>query len=334
MSQTADIIVVGTGPAGLAAAIGLSREGRAVTLIGPKPLETDRRTTALMLPALDFLAGIGLEGVAEELGTPLRTMRIIDGTRRLLRSPPVTFPAHEIGADAFGYNIPNAALNMRLGDVALAQQGITWIEDRVASWTVGDADVGVTVESGAAIKARLAVAADGRMSPARDAAGIRTIQRDLPQSALVLAFGHARDHNFVSTEFHTETGPFTQVPLKGRRSSLVWVIRPETAEELSALSDEQLGERIETRMDSILGKITVEPGRQIYPLSTTIPHSFAGNRIILVGEAAHVFRRSVRRVSISACATCATCLLLFVTVEKTRARRRSWPDTIGCAART
>lgn len=289
MSQIADIIVVGTGPAGLSAAIGLARDGRAVTLIGPRPVESDRRTTALMLPAVEFLGTIGLEGVAEELGTPLRAMRIVDGTRRLLRSPAVTFPSHEIGRDAFGYNIANAKLNLRLGERAAAQDAITWIEDRVVSWDPGPDAVRVTLEDGTAISASLAVAADGRMSPARGAAGIRIIQRSLPQSALVLSFGHSRDHNFMSTEFHTETGPCTQVPLAGRRSSLVWVVNPAMAEDLIALDDDELGERIEARLDSILGKVTVEPGRQIYPLSTTLPTRFSGERVILVGEAAHVF---------------------------------------------
>ena len=127
------------------------------------------------------------------------------------------------------------------------------------------------------------------MSPAREAAGISTSARSYPQAALVLNFGHRGDHGFTSTEFHTETGPFTQVPLPGNRSSLVWVVRPETARELAALDDLTLSTRVEQRMQSMLGRVSVEPDRQIYPLSTVTPRRFARDRVALVGEAAHVF---------------------------------------------
>jgi 2-octaprenyl-6-methoxyphenol hydroxylase len=137
--------------------------------------------------------------------------------------------------------------------------------------------------------AQLAIAADGRGSPAREAAGIDGTRRQLPQVALVLSFAHTRDHNFTSTEFHTPTGPFTQVPLSGKRSSLVWVERPERAEELAAIDDAELSLLIEEKMGSMLGRITVEPGRQTYPLSEFRPRQYAQNRIALVGEAAHVF---------------------------------------------
>ncbi|MER2632611.1 MAG: FAD-dependent monooxygenase, partial [Rhizobiaceae bacterium] len=126
-------------------------------------------------------------------------------------------------------------------------------------------------------------------SPAREAAGIRLLARSHRQAALVVNFAHEREHAHTSTEFHTETGPFTQVPLPGRRSSLVWVVRPETAQALAALDDAALSRRIEDRMQSMLGRVAVEPGRQVYPLGSMLAERFARDRVALVGEAAHVF---------------------------------------------
>ena len=146
-----------------------------------------------------------------------------------------------------------------------------------------------TLRNGDHLVAQLAVAADGRGSPAREAAGISAKTRALPQAALVLNFKHAREHGFVSTEFHTQSGPCTQVPLPGMRSSLVWVLKPEDAETMNALGDEELSRRVEERLSSMLGRVTVEPGRQIYPLGTLMPSRFGQNRVALVGEAAHVF---------------------------------------------
>ncbi len=110
-------------------------------------------------------------------------------------------------------------------------------------------------------QARLVVGADGRKSLCRAAAGIETDRRDYPQAALTLNFGHTRPHHGISTEFHTETGPFTLVPLPGLRSSLVCVVEPDEAERLGALDASALSAEIERRAHSILGKVAVEAGR-------------------------------------------------------------------------
>jgi 2-octaprenyl-6-methoxyphenol hydroxylase len=288
-ANSPEIIVAGAGPVGSIAALAFARAGFRIALIGPRAGADDRRTTALMLPALDFLAGMGLPPFPPETTAPLAAMRIIDGTSRLIRSAPVTFRASEIGEAAFGTNVPNAVLTPILRAAVEAEPLIEVHDEIVSRWALSETRLEAILPSGRAISSLLAVAADGRMSPAREAAGISTARRDYPQSALVLNFGHSREHGSVSTEFHTETGPFTQVPLPGRRSSLVWVVAPETAAELSSLSDIELSARVEDRMQSILGRVEVEPGRQIYPLSALLPSTIAANRVALVGEAAHVF---------------------------------------------
>jgi 2-octaprenyl-6-methoxyphenol hydroxylase len=135
---------------------------------------------------------------------------------------------------------------------------------------------------------RLVIGADGRRSLCRAAAGIETTQRAYPQTALTLNLAHARPHDDTSTEFHTESGPFTLVPLPGRRSSLVCVLDPESAARLVAMSDAELSAEIERRAHSLLGKMAVEPGRGIFPLAIETADAFAHDRLALVGEAAHV----------------------------------------------
>lgn len=283
------IIVAGTGPTGLIAALSLGDLGMPVTLIGPPASSEDRRTTALMTPALAELDRLGVLAALKPKSAPLKVMRIVDATKRLIRSPVVTFRAAEIGEDHFGLNMPNRDLNAALEAAIASRPTIDWRRGLVAGWILGSDKVVARLADGATIDGVLAVAADGRLSPAREAAGIRTSVRSYPQAALVLNFEHSRGHGFISTEFHTETGPFTQVPLPGNRSSLVWVVKPKTAEELMALDDASLSSRVEEQMQSMLGRVSVEPGRQVYPLGATLPARFAGNRVALVGEAAHVF---------------------------------------------
>jgi 2-octaprenyl-6-methoxyphenol hydroxylase len=126
----------------------------------------------------------------------------------------------------------------------------------------------------------------------RTAAGISTRETTLPQSALVGAFAHTKHHGFVSTEFHTETGPCTTVPLPGGfRSSFVWVLKPEQAAELNQKSPSEIAKALETRIASILGAVTLDEtiGTQAWPLTGVLASKAASGRIALIGEAAHRF---------------------------------------------
>jgi 2-octaprenyl-6-methoxyphenol hydroxylase len=78
------------------------------------------------------------------------------------------------------------------------------------------------------------------------------------------------------------------VPLPGNRSSLVCVVSPREAEHLQALDEEELNNEIEQRSHSILGKITIEHGRGVFPLAVETVQCFGRHRIALVGEAAHL----------------------------------------------
>src|SRR5262249_3113935 len=100
--------------------------------------------------------------------------------------------------------------------------------------------------------------------------------------------GHSRPHHDTSTEFHTESGPFTLVPLPRRRSSLVFVVDPAEVAKVSMLSDAQLAAEVERRSHSILGKIEVEAPRRVSPLMVETAARFGAGRVALIGEAAHV----------------------------------------------
>ncbi|MEJ2626577.1 MAG: UbiH/UbiF family hydroxylase, partial [Pseudolabrys sp.] len=281
-------IVVGGGPAGLTAAIALASGGIATMLIGPRPGQADNRTTALLGGSVTALETLGVWGACADKAAPLRVMRIVDDTGRLWRAPEVKFDAAEIGQEAFGTNIENRDLVAALDARAETLPTLRRIDDQVIEVAPGEDRVAVTLKSCETLHAPLVIGADGRRSLCRAAAGIKLEERQYPQVALTVSFGHSRPHRDASTEFHTPTGPFTVVPLKGQRSSLVWVLDPREAEDIAALDDAELSSRIERASHSILGKVTVEPGRGLFPLRVATARPFGQHRIALVGEAAHV----------------------------------------------
>jgi 2-octaprenyl-6-methoxyphenol hydroxylase len=281
----ADVAVVGAGPAGLATAVALAAGGVRVALIGAPA--SDNRTTALLASSVTALETLGVWSHCRAKAAPLKAMRIVDATRRLWRAPEVRFSCEEIGLEAFGWNIENGDLVAALSSVLRATGAVTWIAEDARAIDIGGDEVAITSVSGRAVTARLLVGADGRHSLCRTAAGIETDGWSYPQVAMAFNLRHTRPHHDVSTEFHTENGPFTLVPLPGQRSGLVWVTEPGEARRVSALDDAALADEIEQRSHSILGKISVEPGRGQFPLAVETARHCAGHRVVLVGEAAH-----------------------------------------------
>ena len=149
--------------------------------------------------------------------------------------------------------------------------------------------IGIELNSGQTLTGRILIGADGRHSMVREFAEIKTKTWDYPQSALTALFSHDRDHEDRSTEFHKRNGPFTLVPLKGRRSSLVWMMPPKEAERISKMSSEPFTRLVEKEAHSLVGKMTLESEIGLIPMSGLSTDHYAKNQIAVIGEASHVF---------------------------------------------
>lgn len=283
-----DIAVVGAGPAGLATAVGLARRGVRTLLITGPERGADHRTTALMEGSVRVLEEIGVWDRLQPHTTPLRDLRIVDATHRLLRAPEALFRASEIGLEAFGYNIENDTLRSALRAAAQDIPGLEFMEASATAHEAGAEDIRVSLDDGRTVAARLVVAADGRRSRMREAAGIRVRTRAYPQVALTFTVRHTRPHEDISTEFHTEHGPFTLVPLPGDRSSIVCVVSERDAVRLLGLDEPALARELERRAFSMLGAFEVEEGRGAFPLAAESAEQLTAPRLALMAEAAHV----------------------------------------------
>ena len=288
-SDDFDIVIIGGGLTGQAAALALSEGHHKIAVVSGPPASADGRTVALMPEAQALLRDLGLGLMLENQGAPLVRLRLIDDSGSLFRPPSALFHAHELGLEAFAINIENHRLDAGLQEKLAGHSHISVISDRFEGTAFHSEGRSVTLASGRFLTTRLLVAADGRQSQTRNALGISSDLKPYDQVAVTAIFDHSRPHDDCSTEFHTRAGPFTLVPLPDQRSSLVWLTKPAHGQELSALSDAAFSEVCEQQAQSILGKMQVTGNRGLLPMARLQVDTLYKERAVLVGDAGHAF---------------------------------------------
>src|SRR5690606_22090543 len=149
------------------------------------------------------------------------------------------------------------------------------------------AQVTATLGDGGTVTARLCFAADGRNSPSRAAAGIRTIGWDYGQTGIVCTVEHELPHEGVAQEYFLPGGPFAILPMVGNRSSLVWTEKTADAKAILALDDAAFAAEMRARFGDYLGDCTPVGPRWSYPLTLQLARDYVRPRLALIGDAAH-----------------------------------------------
>ncbi|MDP5216761.1 UbiH/UbiF family hydroxylase [Ruegeria sp. 2205SS24-7] len=301
MTQTCDILISGGGIAGLTAAAAFGTAGFEVICVDPTPPVTERdaagsdlRTTAFLQPAQALLEQCGLWARLSDHAAALQIMRIVDAggevsEPRIIRD----FNAADISEQPFGWNLPNWLLRR---EMTLRLDELPTVDFRPGTGTstlftrTSEARVGLS--DGSRVRCKLVIAADGRNSPMREAAGIDVKTTRYGQKALAFAVTHPKPHDNVSTEIHRSGGPFTMVPLpdwQGSPSSaIVWMERGPIAQDLLALPDEKFEAAMTERSCGLLGDLKLASRRTIWPIISQSATHLSGERIALMAEAAHV----------------------------------------------
>lgn len=285
--QDAEIIIVGGGLAGLAAAVSIARAGFDTIHLAPAA-PPDRRTSALMMPSVDFLLRAGLIESPAAVGHPLTAIRIIDATNRLIRAPETLFESTEIGQPAFGWNFANAKLLERFG-AAAPSTGLSTRNAAVVAYHRENGLGHVSLADGTTLSAPLVVGADGKKSLIRSAAGITAREHAFSEAALVCDLELGRPIGNTSTEFHYPHGPFTLVPAGEKRANLVWIDEEKLLRETQAAGSEALLAALRTRSQNLFGSIALASPSFVFPLSVLSVAEAGRDGTVLVGESAHAF---------------------------------------------
>ncbi|MDJ0637289.1 MAG: FAD-dependent monooxygenase [Paracoccaceae bacterium] len=299
--KTADVFLSGGGIAGLTAGITLARLGLKVVLADPTPPareatddSADLRSTAFLKPARTLLEDAGIWGELAAHATPLEELRVAD----LAGDPPTiqterTFTSRDLGEDAFGWNLPNWQTRKVLTEAAGRTPNLDLrLGTGFQRLFTRESEARITLSDGTRVTAALAIAADGRSSPLREAAGIDVHTDRYGQKALAFAVSHDVPHKNISTELYHRGGAFVLVPLpdhQGRpASAVVWMEDGPEALRLSQLDDTGFGAAATARSATVLGPLTPITPRRLWPVVTQRATHLTAERVALIAEAAHV----------------------------------------------
>jgi len=312
--ESADVVIAGGGFAGLALAIALRQglgdsfkvvvadpalgKSRADDPLRRSASAASARASAIAAAARRLFKTIGVWDKIADDAQPILDMVVTDSKLQdAVRPTYLTFAGEIEPGEPFAHMIENHLLLDALVERANAE-GVELRAVAVANFAAGANRIEVRcadsprcragVADGASFTAKLLIAADGARSAIREAAGIHSHGWNYRQSGIVTTVAHERDHHGRAEEHFLPAGPFAILPLKGRRSSIVWTEERHEAERIVALPDQAFHDELERRFGLRLGEIEAVGPRHAYPLGLAVARSFVAERLALIGDAAHV----------------------------------------------
>lgn len=301
---SADVCVIGAGPVGGTLACRLAAAGVETVLVDRAalpPMEHpafDGRAYAIASGARMLLQDAGLWDRLPDPPHPILDIRVTDGrVGRPASRLHLHFDHRDAGDTPFGWMVEarglRRALNAHVHDIPFLR--LFAPAEVTAERTSNGATV--HVHDGPAIVCRLIVAAEGRQSPLREAAGIPVTQLDYGQTGIVCAISHDLPHNSLALEHFLPAGPFAVLPMAPSHdaeiggapnvSAIVWTERTRTAETILALDNIRFAREIRRRLGGHLGEVRAVGRRWHYPLSAMLAHRYVDTRLALAGDAAH-----------------------------------------------
>ena len=288
-----DVLILGGGLVGAALAVALDVHGVSSIVIDPAdPAVTlapgfDGRASAVASASHRMLDAIGVGATLAGRGCAIRQIRVSDG----LEPGKLDF-IPDASDGALGTMYENKLIRRTLFDAATAAEHVDLrMQTRSVSVDRSEAGVTMTLDSGDVVRAPLLIAAEGRKSPTREAAGITMAHWSYDHTAIIGAFHHERSHENIAYEIFYASGPFALLPLPddeaGHRSAIVWTVESRNAAGMLKLGERAFLAEATKRMGGFLGELSNLTPRSSYPLGFQHAARITDTRLALVGDAAH-----------------------------------------------
>lgn len=287
--EKTDVVVIGGGPAGLAAALSFEKQGLQVTVLDPAPESVlanptyDGRDIALTHHSVSLMQDMGVwQRIEKSEVAPLNQARVENGRD----DHPLTFDTKGKGKDALGYLVSNHIIRKALFEEVKTRTGITVLcEDQNRHLHLCSDEVQVE-HNGLPIRAQLAVVADGRFSKTRESLGIGYLLHDFHRHMLVCRMEHDLPHHEVALQWFDEGQTVALLPLNGGKSSVVLSLPPDEMDRVAALDEEAFDQEIMRRVNHRLGNMYLISKRHVYPLKTIYANRFETRHTALIGDTA------------------------------------------------
>ena len=293
-----DILIAGGSFVGLSLAIALTRSsggGIRVAVVDRTPLVTarerghDGRASALSAASKQLFQSLGVWERVESHVQPITDIEITDSQLgSLVRPALLQFDSELAPGEPASFMLENYVLRDALIDIASEIDGLNFLApETVLDFNVSQHGVTARLEGGESVEAQLLVAADGRKSSLRKAAGIKTIGWSYDQSGIIATVKLEKSHDGRAIQHFLPSGPFAILPLTQNRVSLVWTEEGARAREIVAVDDDEFLSEAKKRIGGRFGALELAGPRAAFPLDMHLARGFVADRVALVGDAAH-----------------------------------------------
>ncbi|MBM3543002.1 MAG: 2-octaprenyl-6-methoxyphenyl hydroxylase [Alphaproteobacteria bacterium] len=294
-----DVVIAGGGFVGQSLALALAKiapRGFRIALVDAEPSKSgdairDARASALSAATKNLLSVLDVWPKLAPDAQAIESIEITDSPLHAgLRPHLLGFGDDELKeGEPSAFMVENRDIQHALAAVVAEQPAIdSFTPGSITDFESDAFRVVSHFATGETIEAALLVAADGKRSQLRERAGIKCVSWSYPQRGIITTVTHTIPHQGRATQHFLPAGPFAILPLKGNRSAIVWTEEKDRAETIIASNEADFLSELTTRFGNHLGELAIVGPIQSFPLDFQVARNFVTDRMVLVGDAAHV----------------------------------------------